>query len=422
MMVLLYILQKGSPLLMTDLHEKIQEITPVLFEIRRDLHRHPELSEQEVRTEKQICLWLRKWGIPYQDHVAGHGIVALIEGKKTSVTPKKTVGIRADMDALPITESSSHICCSQTSGVMHACGHDAHVAITLGVAKILKDMEYFLSGNVKFFFQPAEETIGGANRMISCGYMEHPHVDYMIGLHVMPNHESGTVEYRYGKLNASSDHIDITVHGKSCHGAYPEQGIDAIVIASHLICSLQTLVSRSLSPLQSAVLSFGKIEGGERPNILCDCVTIQGTLRTTDPEVRAHSLFYIEKQASLIAKSFGGSADVAIQKGYDALINHDEVMTVIVQNAAQLLGKQNLYQKDFPSLGVEDFSFFLAKTPGAFFHLGCGNKKEKKTAPLHSSDFELDESCIPIGVELQVMNVFSLLAKETDFAPKTDLI
>ena len=151
-------------------------------------------------------------------------------------------------------------------------------------------------------------------------------------------------------------------------------------------------------------------------------MTIQGTLRTTDPEVRAHSLFYIEKQASLIAKSFGGSADVAVQKGYDALINHDEVMTVIVQNAAQLLGKQNLYQKDFPSLGVEDFSFFLAKTPGAFFHLGCGNKKEKKTAPLHSSDFELDESCIPIGVELQVMNVFSLLAKETDFAPKTDLI
>lgn len=396
---------------MTDLQKQIQKITPILLEIRRDLHRHPELSEHEVRTARQISLWLQRWGIPCEERIGGHGIVALIRGKVSG----KTVGIRADMDALPIQECASHVCCSQTPGIMHACGHDAHIAIALGAAKILKDMEDSLSGNVKFFFQPAEETIGGASRMISCGCMEHPHVDYMLGLHVMPNLESGTVEYRYGKLNASSDHIEITVHGKSCHGAYPEQGVDAIVIASHLVCSLQTLVSRSISPLQSAVLSFGKIEGGKRPNILCDCVTLEGTLRTTDSAVRTHALSYIKRQAALIAESFGGSAETAVHPGYNALINDNEVVSVILQNAAQILGRENVYEKEAPSLGVEDFSFFLEKTPGAFFHLGCGKKEEEKTAPLHSPEFELEESCIPVGVELHVRNVLSLLS-----APKTD--
>ena len=400
---------------MTDLQKQIQKITPTLLEIRRDLHRHPELSEHEARTAHQISLWLKQWGISYEDQIAGHGIIALIRGK--SGVSGKTVAIRADMDALPISESSSHACCSQTPGIMHACGHDAHITIALGAAKILKDMEHTLSGNVKFFFQPAEETIGGARRMISCGCMEHPHVDYMLGLHVMPSRESGTVEYRHGMLNASSDHIKITVHGKSCHGAYPEQGIDAIVIASHLVCSLQTLVSRSISPLQSAVLSFGKIEGGKRPNILCSCVTLEGTLRTTDSEVRHHALSYIKKQAALIAESFGGSAQTVVHHGYDALINDDEVVSIIVQNAAHMLVTENLYEKEAPSLGVEDFSFFLEKTPGAFFHLGCGNKKERKNAPLHSPEFELEESCIPVGVELHVRNVFSLLSAEKANSP-----
>ncbi len=391
---------------MKDFHQKIQDITPMLFEIRRDLHRHPELSEQEVRTSAQICRYLDEWGIPYQRDVAGHGVIALIEGKKAG---RKTVGIRADIDALPVLEPSTHTCCSQNHGVMHACGHDAHTTIALGIANILKSCEEELPGNVKIFFQPAEETVGGAKPMIEAGCMENPHVDYVLGLHVMPNHEVGTIEYRYGKLNAASDDVRIVIHGKSCHGAYPEQGIDAIVIAAQLISSLQTLVSRTISPLQSAVLSFGCIEGGKLPNIVCDQVTLHGTLRTTDALMRSDALAYIEKQASLIAAAFGGSAEMFVEHGYDALINDDRIVGIVLENAGQLLGRENLHQKEFPSLGVEDFSFFLEEAPGAFFHLGCGNRRKGMTAPLHSKEFELDERCIPIGVELQIANVLSLL-------------
>lgn len=392
---------------MTDLHKKIEEITPMLLEIRRDLHLHPELSEQEVRTSEQICHYLDEWDIPYEKDVAGHGVVALIRGKGKS--HGKTVAIRADIDALPIQEPSTHHCCSMNRGVMHACGHDAHTTIALGIAKILKDQEDTLQGNVKFFFQPAEETVGGAKPMVEAGYMEHPHVDYVLGLHVMPNHEVGSIEYRYGNLNAASDEVTITVHGKSCHGAYPEQGIDAVVIASHLVCALQTLVSRRISPLQSAVLSFGQISGGEGPNIVCDQVLLHGTLRTTDPQMREEAFQYIEKQAALICGAFGGSADVVFHCGYDALINTDEIVDVVVKNAEKLLGHENIHPKEFPSLGAEDFSFFLDKAPGAFFHLGCGNAAKGMTAPLHSKEFELDERCIPIGVELQIHNILSLL-------------
>lgn len=392
---------------MTDLHNKIEEITPMLLEIRRDFHRHPELSEQEVRTSEQICRYLAEWGISYEKNVAGHGVVALIEGK--GKTNGKTVGIRADIDALPILEPSTHPCCSENPGVMHACGHDAHTTIALGIAKILKDEEDTLPGNVKFFFQPAEETVGGAKPMVDAGCMEHPHVDYVLGLHVMPNHEIGTIEYRYGNLNAASDEVTITVHGKSCHGAYPDQGIDAIVIASHLVCSLQTLVSRTISPLQSAVLSFGEIVGGERPNIVCDKVILHGTLRTTAPQMRQDAFQYIERQAALIAHAFGGSADVVFDCGYDALINTDEIVDVVIRNAEHLLGHENLHPKEFPSLGAEDFSFFLEEAPGAFFHLGCGNVQKGMTAPLHTKEFELDERCIPIGIELQIANILSLL-------------
>lgn len=396
---------------MTDVHLQIQKLTPLLLEIRRDLHRHPELSQNEIRTSSQICRYLDEWKIPYQSQVAGHGIVALLEGKGTS--GRQTVGIRADMDALPLTEPVSHAYCSQNPGIMHACGHDAHVAVALGAAKILKDMENTLPGNVKFFFQPAEETVGGAKRMVEAGCMEHPHVDYVLGLHVMPNREVGTVEYRYGKLNASSDDVRITVTGKSCHGAYPDQGIDSIVIASHLVCALQSLVSRAVSPLHSAVLSFGCIQGGQRPNILCDNVVLQGTLRTTDPATRTFCISYIQKQSRQIAEAFGGTANTVITPGYDALINHGEIVDVIVRNAQKLLGQDHVFSKEFPSLGVEDFSFFLAKAPGAFFHIGCGNTKRGQTAPLHSPEFELDERCIPIGAELQVLNVLSLLKRKS---------
>ncbi|MCI7608748.1 MAG: M20 family metallopeptidase, partial [Enterocloster clostridioformis] len=287
-----------------NIKQRTEELYPQLVQIRRDLHRHPEPGFKEHWTSAHIRGLLDEWGISYQFPVAGTGIVAMIQGGKPG--SGNTVALRADMDALPLTEDSSRPCCSLNPGHMHACGHDAHVAIALGTARILMETRSEWSGCVKFFFQPAEETTGGALPMVEAGCMEHPHVDYVTGLHVMPTHETGEIEIRYGDLNASSDEIHIKVHGKSCHGAYPDTGVDAIVMAAAVINSLQTLVSRCISPLDSAVLTLGTIHGGTAGNIVAAETEMTGTLRTTDPAVREKIIDAMTRQVSCTCQAMGG--------------------------------------------------------------------------------------------------------------------
>ena len=258
-----------------NIKQRTEELYPQLVRFRRELHQHPEPGLEEHWTSAYICGLLDKWGISYEFPVAGTGIVAVIQGQKPGAG--NTVALRADMDALPLTEDSSRPYCSLNPGRMHACGHDAHVAIALGTARILMESRDQWSGWVKFLFQPAEETTGGALPMVEAGCMEHPRVDYVTGLHVMPTHETGEIEIRYGDLNASSDEIHIKVHGKSCHGAYPDTGVDAIVMAGAVINSLQTLISRSISPLDNAVLTLGTIHGGTAGNIVAGEVEMTGT-------------------------------------------------------------------------------------------------------------------------------------------------
>lgn len=376
-----------------------------VLQVRRRLHQHPELGDEEFWTSDTIAEYLDALGIPYQRDVANTGIVGLIEGGR----PGKTVALRADMDALPIQEATGLAYASQIEGRMHACGHDAHMAILLGTAKLLQEMRDQIKGRVKLLFQPAEETDGGAERMIKEGCMENPHVDYVLGLHMAEDIQTGQIMIRRGALTASSDLFTITVKGKSAHAAYPHESIDAVVLAAHVVTTLQTIVSRTVAPLDSSALTIGTIHGGTKENIIADQVILTGTVRTLDLATRKTIKEKIAAIAPGVCRSLGGDCTVVFKEGYMPIINHDQVVDVIEMNGRQLLGEGNVIYKEKPSMGVEDFSFFCQHTPGAFYYLGCGNPSLGIGAPAHGPYFQIDESCLKTGVLMQVINTLTLL-------------
>lgn len=386
--------------------ERVNEMFEELVNIRRDFHMYPELSEKEYRTSKKICEYLDKWNIEYIEGVANTGVVAIIRGKKEGIT----VGARADIDALPVEEKNNLPFKSVNKGVMHACGHDIHTTVHLGVAKILKEMEDEISGNVKIFFQPAEETIGGADRMIKEGVLENPDVDYILSFHVMPSLDSGYVELKYGKLNAATNEFSIELKGKSGHAAYPESTIDPVLIAGHTIVALQSIVSRNISPLNSVVITIGQINGGSKNNIIPNKVIMSGTLRTLDPDTRIYAKKRIKEVVENTATAYGGVASVEFEEGYPALINDKDVVSILKETAYEILGKDKVNFKEFPSMGADDFSFFCEKTKGAYYLLGCGDKSKGLISPIHSDTFVVDENCIKTGVILQTQTILRLLS------------
>ena len=367
-----------------------------MVDIRRRLHRIPERGFAEVKTQQVIMETLDALGIPYTTERTW--VVGVIEG----ALPGQVVALRADMDALPLEEPEGLPFRSEHPGMMHACGHDAHMTMVLGAAKVLMGMRDRLPGTVKLLFQPAEETDGGAEPMVQRGVMENPHVDRVYGLHVQPYLPVGVIETRAGTLNASTDDVELTIHGRSSHGAYPESGADAIVCAAQVITSLQTLVSRNVSPLASAVLSLGMISGGTAGNIICDRVSLRGTLRTANGEIRAMMKRRIAEVASGVAAAMGCTAEVCITSGYAALVNDEAEAGRVMRVGARLLGEKNVVRKAAPSMGGEDFSFFCECVPGAFFHLGCVKKEEMPAPLLHSRDFHLDEDCLTVGAMMHV--------------------
>ena len=367
-----------------------------MVDIRRRLHRIPERGFAEVKTQQVIMETLDALGIPYTTERTW--VVGVIEG----ALPGQVVALRADMDALPLEEPEGLPFRSEHPGMMHACGHDAHMTMVLGAAKVLMGMRDRLPGTVKLLFQPAEETDGGAEPMVQRGVMENPHVDRVYGLHVQPYLPVGVIETRAGTLNASTDDVELTIHGRSSHGAYPESGADAIVCAAQVITSLQTLVSRNVSPLASAVLSLGMISGGTAGNIICDRVSLRGTLRTANGEIRAMMKRRIAEVASGVAAAMGCTAEVCITSGYAALVNDEAEAGRVMRVGARLLGEKNVVRKAAPSMGGEDFSFFCECVPGAFLHLGCVKKEDMPAPLLHSRDFHLDEDCLTVGAMMHV--------------------
>ena len=372
-----------------------RDLKPWIVGARRHLHMHPELGREEHRTADALEGWLQELGIEVERK--GTALVGLIRG----AAPGRTVALRADIDALPIQEAGQRDYRSQVDGRMHACGHDAHAAILLGAARILAGEKDRLAGNVKLLFQPAEETDGGAEQMIRDGCLESPHVDRVYGLHVMPYLPAGFVELKKGVLCGSSATLTLRVNGRSAHGAYPETGIDAVLIAANLALSLNTLVSRYVSPLEQAVLTIGTIHGGVTSNILASQVEMRATLRTTNDEVRAALVARIRALVEDLPRTFGGTGEFEVSYGYEALVNHDAAVDAVEAVAAALLGPDRIVWKEKPSMGVEDFSFLVKAREGAFYHLGCGNPELGITAPLHSADFDIDEECLVYGAALQ---------------------
>lgn len=379
-----------------ELRRLVEAESEWIIAMRRKLHRIPEGGFKEVKTQRVVMEALDETGIPYQTDRTW--VIGLIDG----AYPGDVVALRADMDALPLQEPEGCPFRSEHPGMMHACGHDAHTAMVLGAAKVLNGMKHQLRGTVKLLFQPAEETDGGAQPMVEAGAMENPHVDRVYGLHVMPNLPVGKVETRFGTLNASTDTIKLTIRGKAGHGAYPEQGTDAIVCAAQVITALQSVVARNVSPLQSAVLTIGKIEGGTAQNIICDEVCMRGTLRTANAELRRMMMERIADISRGIAEGMGCTAEVEIIPGYAALVNDDQEVARVKRVAGALFGAENVLEKAAPSMGGEDFSFFSDCAPGAFFHVGCVSPEWMPAPPLHSRDFCLDEKCLTIGTMMHV--------------------
>ena len=379
-----------------------------LIEIRRTIHENPCVSEHEEETVKYLASKLDEYGIPYEIILDGCSIVATLEGGK----PGPVVGVRGDIDALPIKEETGLPFASKNEGIMHACGHDAHATILLGTAKALASMKEELTGTVKFFFQPAEESIGGAERMIAAGCLENPHVDYVVGLHVSPLFKCGEIGVKYGKGYAASDMIDIRIKGKSSHGAHPDKGVDAIIIAANVLSTIQTVISRRVAPEESAVVSFGKIAGGTVRNQIADTVTLNGIIRTLDPQQRVFVREAVKSIAESVASAMGGEAEFILMPSYGPLMNNDAVVEVVEQNAVEVVGKENVIREKNPNLGTEDFSYFALERPACFFHLGCYNEEMGERVDLHNSTFDIDENCLKIGVEMQVRNVLALLNRE----------
>jgi amidohydrolase len=380
-------------------------ILPWMVEIRRDLHRHPELGLEEHRTAGRVQKILDELSIEHRDGVAQTGVVGTIRGAR----PGRAVALRADLDALPLQEANDKPYRSQVPGKMHACGHDVHTAVLLGAARLLAERRAELAGSVTLLFQPAEETVGGARMMIAEGALDDPRVEAIFGLHVDPQFDVGEIGVRYGQRNASSDDLAITIHGRSAHGAYPANGADAIVAAAQVITALQSLVSRNVDARRSAVVSIGTIHGGTQGNIVASKVELVGTVRTLDPETRALVLRRAREIAEGVAAGLGARAEVSIAPSYDPLINHDATVELVRRNAEILVGGGAVHEIAHPSLGVEDFGFYLTRVPGAFYSLGVRNRDAGIDHPIHHERFDVDEGCLAVGAALQTLNALSVL-------------
>jgi len=382
-----------------DILKEVEKVEEEIIGIRRKIHMHPELGFEEVKTSELVYEYLKSLGLEVK-RLAKTGVVGLLKGDG-----ERTIAIRADMDALPIQEENEVEYASKIPGKMHACGHDVHTAILLGTAKVLSRIKN-VKGNVKFIFQPAEETTGGALPMIEEGVLEGPRVDAIIGLHVDPDLEVGQIGITYGKAYASSDMFDVIIKGRSSHGAEPHKGIDALVIAANVISALQTFASRKTSPFTPIVVTVGTIKGGYARNIIADRVEMSGIIRMMEEERREEIVESVKKMCKDIAKAYGGDAEFRRVKGYPLLINDKGFTNLVKKSASMILGEENVLEVS-PSMGVEDFAYFLQRVPGTFYKLGCGNKEEGIDKPLHSSRFDVDERCIKVGIAVHVMTVLN---------------
>jgi amidohydrolase len=383
-------------MLIDNIRQQANSIADTLVQYRRHLHAHPELSFHEYETAAFIKARLDELGIAWKA-MAGTGVVALLKGELPS---DRVVALRADMDALPITEANQVSYASKNKGIMHACGHDVHTSSLLGTAALLQSLKEQFGGTVKLIFQPAEEKLpGGASLMIKEGVLKDPVPDVVIGQHVSPLLEAGRVGFRKGKFMASMDELFVTIRGKGGHGAQPHQNIDPVMITAQVLVALQQIVSRMANPTLPTVLSFGKIIANGAINVIPNEVHLEGTFRTLDEGWRTEAHGRMKKIAQSIAESMGGHCDFTIQQGYPFLINEETLTEGIAAIAATYLGKENVEEMDI-WMAAEDFAYYSQASDACFYLLGIGNKEKGIVSSLHTSTFDVDEKALVTGVGL----------------------
>ena len=367
-----------------------------LVALRRRFHARPELSYREHETAKFIADYLRGLGLPVTTGVGGNGVISVIEG----AMPGNVIGLRADIDALPIRESSESDFKSEFDGVMHACGHDAHAAILLGTAKLLAANSDRLPGSVKLIFQPAEETVSGAKAMIDDGAFDNPSMDKIIALHVIPDIDSGHISIKRGILMSSRDEFSITITGKGGHGATPQDTIDPIVVGAQLVMAIQTIVSRKINPLSAATISVGQFVAGTQANIIPDEAYINGTIRCQDERVRKLIFEQMTIAANGVCAAAGAACQVDIIEQVPSVVNDETLFEEFINRAEELLDEDELEIADQPRNFSEDFSLFAEQVPALCFLLGTYNERKDCVYPLHNSKFKLDEDILPLGVAI----------------------
>ena len=384
----------------------VKALADQMIQDRRDFHMYPELGFEEHRTAGRIVEALRAAGIDeIQTGIAQTGVVALIRGR----APGKTVLLRADIDALPVTERNDVPYRSRHEGKMHACGHDAHTAMLLATARILHARRAEFDGIVKLVFQPAEEGPGGALPMIEAGVMENPHVDAALGLHIWNTMEVGKVGVRSGPVMANTDEFSLTIRGRGGHGAMPHLSVDAITVAGQVISALQTIVARQVSPLDSAVVTIGTIHGGERHNIIAHEVTMTGTVRTFSRVLGEAVPGMIERVIRGVTTGHGAEYQLEYHRVYPATINDPQISDLVRDAAAKVLGWENVVEAE-ASMGGEDMAYFLQKVPGCYFFVGSANAEKGLIHPHHHPAFDIDEDAMPIGVQVMVQAAMDVLA------------
>lgn len=372
-----------------------------LIEQRRDFHVNPELSNREERTARVVAEKLRALGLDeVRTGVGKYGVVGVLKGRQ----PGPVVAVRADMDALPIQETINVPYKSRNDGVKHACGHDVHMTVQLGVAELLSKMRDQIRGTVKFIFQPAEEGAppgeeAGAKFMIKEGALENPRASAIFGLHVMPNIEVGQIGYNIGPAMASADRFAITLRGKKVHGAYPHDGIDTVVVAAECISALQSIRSRRINTQEPLVITLGSIHGGNRFNIIADEVRLEGTMRTLNEDVRTQAMAMMKQTLAGVTSAYGATYEITWGENNPLTYNDPALVEATLPVMRRIMGEKNLLQPR-PQMGAEDFSEFQKVIPGFFYFLGVGNKSKGITAMIHTPEFDVDEEALVIGVKM----------------------
>jgi amidohydrolase len=384
-----------------DIKKIVNAQLPEVIRHRRSLHRIPEVAFNEEKTAAYVANCLREMPMEVRTGIAGHGVVGFLDTGRSGAN----LLIRADMDALPITEKTGLPFASTHEGVMHACGHDAHMAMVLGAAKILCDLSGGLSGTIRFIFQPAEEGPGGALPMIKAGVMDDPKVDYSVGCHVWPDIPEGTVGVRDGVLMAAMDQFTLTIIGKGGHGAMPHQCVDALEIGCQVVGALQRIASRQMNPLTPTVVTVGSFHAGTVFNVIPDTARMSGTTRTFDREIWDSWPQRLEKIISGICNAMGARYEFSFDKGFPPVIN-DIFMSDIVRRCAQTTVGENQVLEPDPSMGGEDMAYYLERSQGCFFCLGTGREDG---SPIHNAQFDFNEDVLATGVEIYCRTALDLL-------------